>query len=66
MCIHFAAIDRKFIVLSHDYFYNDSEGGPAKGPEDLFELRNFIEKALELGYKFSTMDKYITDDPDNF
>ena len=53
------------MVLSHDYFYDDSQGGPTKGPYDLTQLQLFIEKALELGYKFRTMDTYMTDDPDD-
>ena len=52
-------------MFSNDFFYDDSFEGPTNGVEDLEQFRIFLEKATFLGFKFRTMDTFMTDNPDD-
>ena len=53
-------IDRKTVLLMHDYAFRTSLSGQ---DFDFHQLDEFIDLVLRDGYVFSTLDKYLLDDP---
>ena len=56
-----AKSDRKVVLLMHDYAFRPS--GYSDNDFDFNQLDEFIFLAIQEGYKFSTLDNYLLDDP---